>query len=865
MTFVQTYSYLDYLYGGQVVVVFKVSDAYDDLFLPYYPEGDGLPTDVFMLESTKQDLNIDDGKFAVDELPFSIRETACEPDNDINAMYFCLDAADVHNIRYCALFFQGETVFVGMLDSKISGDDIYWESDDYDPEANPIREYKFTAYSADISLLEKASLKSKILDKENNVIPHIYDRIAGYPSGYTIEAWNNATSYEEGVVASYNGKYWKARQANTDKEPPNTEYWIDCGDKLAEDIFDFGQTFRLRDCINVQNPATEITTFYYFPLGNLYAVLNWLLEKANDVIQQLTDTIFQISFGECDLFIKTNAVSYIFSAKATIDSLPITAGLTRLWSSPEQISLSITDAAWTEGKSPVFIHRRMIEPEWGQGIFPVSDVKPSEAASSENAYSFKNSDTISELLFELARNFGCYIAVDFVDGRNIIITFKSRKAIIEDSLTYIVGTNDAGFDASSVFESEANQYHAHANNFATDGFDIAATKWGTTDLEESANFKAKQEEIKKLEKKFNIKSEKLLLTTSALTYEINNISNNRRETRYFPFNIHDKYLATPNSEVNKSNSYYAERVMYERIHTGIYVLTPPREEAQITLFGSELLYRPAINIYASDNGEDLKFETLTEYVNYCLAKDKQYYETEYSITVPSWCAFSKSADGSNPSWKNLKLGSKIRLTQSVKHYIDGAWQEGTDTRDYAVVGIERNLQKPETKIKLQDVSRFAFGYPSGTAAYPVKSVTCVNKSIPIDDTSATKGYVVADGDTIPKGAAVMLLEDGTISRAMANGDYYGKIIGVALEQGAAGEYIVVQSSGKVTLDVYNFSNENQQIFVRENASTADNISESVLTEPSGNEDMIILLGKALDAHTLELNIEEFIFEGVGGV
>jgi len=151
----------------------------------------------------------------------------------------------------------------------------------------------------------------------------------------------------------------------------------------------------------------------------------------------------------------------------------------------------------------------------------------------------------------------------------------------------------------------------------------------------------------------------------------------------------------------------------ERLHTGLYIKTKPMEPTQIGRIGQTDIWRPASRIYTKANDADLDFDSLAKYVNYILSRDKHYYETEYNLTVPFWNGFSKSEDGSYASWKNIKLGSKIKLAETVKRFDNGSWIEEEIQRDYVVVGIEINLQKPETKLKLHNLERFAFGWWEG--------------------------------------------------------------------------------------------------------------------------------------------------------
>lgn len=86
MIFVQKYTVNEYIFGRQSFR-FAVSDNYEDLF-KQDNEITITETSIFQLESVKQDLELDDGSFAIDEMKFSINSASCLTADDTNALYF---------------------------------------------------------------------------------------------------------------------------------------------------------------------------------------------------------------------------------------------------------------------------------------------------------------------------------------------------------------------------------------------------------------------------------------------------------------------------------------------------------------------------------------------------------------------------------------------------------------------------------------------------------------------------------------------------------------------------------------------------------------------------------------------------------
>ena len=73
MTFYQEHSVREFHNSDATVIRFVVSDNYDDLFSVAETL---IKVDIFQLSSVKKDLNTDDGKFAIDELSFTINQFA---------------------------------------------------------------------------------------------------------------------------------------------------------------------------------------------------------------------------------------------------------------------------------------------------------------------------------------------------------------------------------------------------------------------------------------------------------------------------------------------------------------------------------------------------------------------------------------------------------------------------------------------------------------------------------------------------------------------------------------------------------------------------------------------------------------------
>lgn len=803
MLFEQLITYQEYMHGN-ATVIFRVSDIYGELFL-VAPQVSPLKTDIFMSDSIKEDLNTDDGKFAVNEMTFSCRHTACKNEIDEQAMFFCLDAANKSINRFVAVFFDSVSldnlVFSGKIDSKISGSDIVWENDNWGININPKRDYKFSVLSFDISIIDQVKLTDKLFDSDGNSIKNLYD-------------------------------------------------WIE--DEINNEEFTIKQFFGYR--LAYSRDTVSGNMIYQTPLGNLYKILSEFLRHAKKVIAQLSQVTVQFNLLDVSLGIHTCPVSYQLKSENSAELQAIVAEQNK------RIEIRLSPDDGDETWSPPYIHRKMVDPAYGNDAS--TDDKKLQI-SKEKELSFKSFDNLSELLFAIARSFGCYLYFHYNANYSFDIEFKSRKSLVEENYTYFVNATDASIDSNAIQTKEANQYYAQSSLYSLDGYDEVANEPNTDKAIESELLK-RSERIRKQDKERNsLESERLVLSTGAPKAVLCAVNTYGGHLYYVvPLNVTtnitnwntDRLMTIANTPGEGNSS------SIEHLATNIFIRTKPTETSQIARLGANTdVWKPATKIFSKINNKDLDFETLSDYVNYIQGRDENYYETEYSITVPYWNGFSKNTDGSNASWQNIKLGSKIRLSEVVKRYNgENAFSNVTVFRDYVVVGKEINLQKPETKLKLHSLERFAFGFWDGDEGQLPGYVTnVVTPTTIIDDNIIVERGTVATGETILKGDAVMIMSDGKIRKSESKSIYKGKTRAIALDNGIGGDSIRIQISGTVTLDWFNWD-MNKPIWCR-TKSSGTNLTQNPLLDKTAEEDLYIVIGYPLTQTKFLINIDEYVF------
>ena len=801
MNYRQTYKFREDGLGWQSVL-FVVSDDYNELYSVI-----GNETDIFLLENIKQDLNTEEGRFAIDELTFSINQASCKDDNDLKALFFVMDASDIRVNRYCAIFFDDEPnidslMFIGKVNSKLSGEDLLWRSEEYKVNIDPLREYSFTALSFDISILEEARITGdiyKIVDNQEIRIDNISER-------------------------------WEANDLQAYK-----------------DVFKHRLFYGLD-----RNVIGALVTQYFRPLGNIYDVLNKYLELSENIINEKLNIPMTFNLLNSSLGISLQPTGYdVYSYGDNQNPIPRSEWI------PKQVQNTVDAEITNDSTKAIYIHYKLVNP-YIHKMLPFNVNLANSISNTNRQNSFYAFSSVADILFEIAKSFACYVRLTYKAGDNIDIEFLSRGALYENNYTYIIGVNDANFDTSSIQITKKNRYYSTSNNYAKDGFDRFAEDSSRNPI--VSNSYEEDFKLRSFEKeKYNLEYEKLIFSISPTLFTgANRLPFTHCEPLNFlpsPTYVIKESWEEPHQITDKDNILLPS----EYLHSGIFIELPQAPESEVNTFlNGHKVVRPASGLVTKIDGVNKHFNSLHDYVNETMARDKQYYEIEYSITVPYWNGFAKSENGSNPNWRNIKLGSKIQLSEVVKRYINNNWTTQRITRDYVVVGIERNLQQPETKLKLHSLERFAYGYWDGALSdLPDDEFSMIptDKFVGID---YVEYEIHDDANPINCGDAVMIVDSNKIARTINISEYYGKTIGIALEAGEAGDFIKVQISGRVVCNDYNFAQPTGQVFARIN-NYGLNVTETILPEAITTENMVIILGKKVSNNSFILDIKEFIF------
>lgn len=840
MIFVQESIYQDHIFGKQVVR-FAVSDVYDDLFKTdaqivsdFSISLEDFKTNIFQLSKVKESIKKEEGSFSMSELPFKVSTSSINTVTDKRAFNFCLHANSFRKFRYCATFLyplgQGfdetDRTFTGKITSTISGSENDWtNAQPYDYEIYPNSEVDFKALQFDLSVMSQCYLDKPILLPDGTETDSIYDRLTEIDSG--------------------NG--------------------------------DIESNFKHKPCyIYSKKTGHDGYIIYTTPIGTIYDTLMMLLEKTSEVLAEIIGTTFTFSIVETDLGFSTASAYYeLFDQEKQYfaKSVKVDGALRKSFIAPP--------TSFNYRYNP-YINSSLLKPVFGTGtnIHTDHDSMP-EVYRYQESNSFLATGNITSLLAEIARSLGCVVITRFNSGTEIEVEFVSRNTLSSSSDVYMVGVNSSSFDSSSIALESTIKYYSEANRLILEGgpdSEVAGDekniyKFQVFDKNANDHYENFRPTPALTDFRNDIKTDslveykRLLLSTS---WPILQQRFDGYLVQSVPINTGTLFLtpheSTPNSEYY-SPSEFSNNGFLNFLHSGIFVKTTPQEALQKTLLGSSTeVWAPATNIVINKNGENVIYETLSDYITSLTAADKLYYENTRKVTIPTWNGFSTNSSGSNPNWKNLKIGRKIPLKIRSLEYdeITDEWNEvWSPVQTWSIVGLERSQDKPETTIELVDESIHSIygNYDSGKGLSSVQGVinsSPLRNGVAVNDTSTN--WVFECNETIKTDFAVALRDDGKIERFQPlKSKHLNKFVGIAKQDGLIGDVIKVQIEGVVVLEDSTIDPE-KALFVRHSTGTTKNIAQTILQSKTIDEDMVFRLSrKPINDKTFVLEPEYLIY------
>jgi hypothetical protein len=447
----------------------------------------------------------------------------------------------------------------------------------------------------------------------------------------------------------------------------------------------------------------------------------------------------------------------------------------------------------------VYIHYRMVKP----------------ATKNEQQYSFLRCKTFTELLYALADSFRVYVRFWQPNTTDLHIQFLSRNEV-ERPQVYWRDAEEGDINLTlSTSEREGSTKHAGvACVWALDGHDVFITdgfdKRASSTLNRPRNGEAP------------------LLTVSPTLTQLA-ISEDAGRTNIWAHLPHNSVFYNGGAPEAYNDSPYKASL---GIHTGIYVRCNVIDE-KVDPFVPKI-FLPAAMVHATIDGVDETFTSLSEYSNRVKGRDATYFMAEYNLTIPYFNSWAQMpGDVLSIGWNMLELGCKVVI------------QEGGVDREFVVVGIERQLSYPETKVRLHALSRVAFSPPAANPD-PLQPIFMSDPSIEdstVEDTP-TAVYIADAAIEVGDAVAADPLQPPThCIRATSTQTMYGRIIGIAMSAATAGNPVSVRTAGRVQVDTWSFT-PGKRVFVRTATHPASNVSQTPLLGKTVSEDLHAIIGVA---------------------
>jgi len=843
MIFIQEQSILD---ADHDLTTFRIaiSDNYADLFKKNDELTSFISTSIIEFDSSKKDLNTDDNKFAVDELDFSINSYNCETENDKNCLAFVLGSGDINVARYFAFFIINESdanltllenfEFIGKISDKIKGKEVAWLKPntvnprlEYSPDTEALVEFSFSALSIDISLLDDCKCTEKIVDKDGGKILNIYDRFKG-----TDGLWTDA-----------NAIYAVRQHMKT------ANHWIN-----------------------------------FYPMANLFDILQKMLDYSTEIVNAKYNTV--LNFKLSDSFFNFSTAPFIggYYEISGYNDFPILYNTIELTQSLINIGIIKTETENLDTKkSSVYMHRDWLTPDYKESLnnWTDNENKPINDPAS-NKFCILNLGSVSEILFSIAKAFGCYIkSTQIVENGiyTIYLEFVSRSQLNASEI-FIQDATDSGIDVASTVSTTASQFYGQGTLFTSDSsnvgdvpndndFDylclgVPSLKFFNSDrLNKATDYRTN------LKDKKSVESQILSISTSPVLGRLKdgeNINANTEEVPFIPLtytNIFGENMPTPNGMIiyldvkaDRTFAYCSDKIndkLMELPTTAFFisyksdllndqpVLAPPPT--------GEKCFAYASRIYTNVDSIPTVFNSLSNYVNSISGTDVQFYKSERDITIPNFNGFKLN---DNSSWKNLTLGSIVTINKPSKIYSNGNFVNGTSTETLVVVGIERKIKEFQTTIKLQSVSRFAYGEWSGEP-----QANALRPIVPITNDITGEYYKLSDD--LNAGDVVMLENDGTVKKLVCISANKKKRIGIILENGVINDFKRVVFDGSANIDSLSL-NADGIVYARNTgiSQTSINIGTTPQnTDANDNENLFVILGKADSPASIFLDVKKF--------
>jgi|GEM_PF-3900399 len=731
---------------GKVTFLLAVSDSLEGLF----DLSEGNEVHCFDMKEANVDLDVGSGEFAKDEFSFDLLYIPTKTsDIDKKAYYFTLESQNKNNKRNIAVFIEptfevnGTTlksdnvVFMGQINTKMSAEDFRWYDLAYGNYINPDRNWKLKSFD----------FTTEVFDVE------LKEQIDFFV--------NRGDELSNGVGTNGDGQYGRDWTTNTAYANFIEWYNENVKDRLGYSLYDQEFYYYEDDSIVGLYPDSEGRKFSEVRYLHLCNFQDCLLEICRSVIErkQLTGLDIVIDNTSCTQNFNTVGVRGQIIEKANGEANQkgyYVKAQHMYWDGAEMETNNTTlPIKFGSGEDSFFISWTNFDPKEGD----------------EN-YSFQQKGTLSSIITWIAACFGLYARFYYSNDGKLHIKFSNRQIISKDYVM-IRDVEKAAINTESKFlRKEKQTFYGQTNQALAEkptvknnlsSFEITTVKQSLIEDRFREFVPSETTESNKFvsEKGAN----KTLLTIGLPLLKPENLygdcatiydwaeSDGDPNTHYFEAGTGNIYSG--NGGIDQNGKHYGfqkylpfnamlvrglpttDESFPTRILDGGFLDTQYWDyEEKLGWYANNLIYlkrtenknlngiskerdyyEPVISIDNPEldkngTGQGTRFWSIAEMMNeYYKAHDEEYYQTEYTLTVPFLNGFKKSINGDSPLdetevFKNLEIGSKFKTKEDRTNPATGITT--TEVFEYLVIGIKRKFSYPETTIRLQLKDRFPF-------------------------------------------------------------------------------------------------------------------------------------------------------------
>lgn len=598
-TYRQTFTYYEDGYGAVTVLV-VMSDSFAGLF-----ETDGtFETNVFVVDTSKNDLELSKGIAAQDEINIRVDESAAETDIDTDAVAFFRDAQDPATPRYIATFINTAALpdppdvddceFIGQISTDLKANDTKHHGSQWGVDLNPTREWEGAASTfMDVSI-EDIKLKDLIYG-------NVAEDVTGIDGTWETARVQDRLSY----FKSPPGDYWGIRETKFEKLVNLSALLRKLADNLEQTLTDRGVgTYSI--IIDDVTFDVELSPARFAPAEGYY------YRYVGDILTPF--------------FAKTRILKrMVFDTGGPFQILV-----------DDQHVRGLGDSHTEDTFSP-YIHYRMVKPE----------------NKGEEDLSFIKLDTFSDLLYEIAASFGMFVRFEQTSDTEIHVKWIARNDINEAAQVYIRDASDGSLDLSVTETSDDDKQHVGVSTrFTSDGEDYYVKNGEGV---EGDSYKYRNRANSGVRPLLTVSNTYVSMeagaTDAGIRFDRDNNGFLPHNTVYYKNGVVEDYVAHPDRATLG-------------LTTALFIEVAQSDEEYIDDDYIGLVHMPVGAVHAKIDEEDLVFGSLSEYVNHITGRDTQFFNAEYELTVPFLNGFSLNSDGSSPSWKHLQLGRHVVIEEN---------------------------------------------------------------------------------------------------------------------------------------------------------------------------------------------------------